>query len=220
MAEKFSNYKNRTYLNINKDGMLYSKSNESDRDATKVVTDKGEVLYHVLYTKTDRGLITNIQITEDRGFGKQFQISLESSDNLDIISVPLLQSNGQLNNYVRNFTQILPNIDFSKTYTISPNRKKNDRGYVYKNLYVNYDDTFVKNAIDKEDLPEIVVKEKVGGGKAYDTTDLDNFLFEKLEGQIKRLQDFLDSSKPELIEESTHGSVEKDSYDLPDDLPF
>lgn len=220
MAEKYGNFKKRTYLNINKDGMFYSKSTEDDSDATKVVTDKGDTLYHVLYIKTDEGYITNIQITDDRGFGKQFQISLESEDCIDIISVPLLQTNGQLNNYVRSFTQILPNIDFSKTYTISPNRKKNDRGYVYKNLYVNHNNTFVKNAIEKEDLPDIVVKEKVGGGKSYDTTDMDNFLFKKLEGQIKRLQDFLDSSKPELMEESTHGSAEKDSYDLPDDLPF
>lgn len=220
MAEKYGNNKNKTYLSINKDGFLYSKSNEGDKDATKVLGNKGEVYYHVLYKSTDKGLITNIQITEDRGFGKRFQISIESGDNLDIISVPLLQVNGQLNNYVRAFTQLLPNIDFSKEYKIAPNRKKNDKGYVYKNLYVNYDDTFVKNAIEREDLPEIRVKDKVGGGKTYDTTDLDNFLFKKLEGQIKRLQDFLDNSEPKLVDENVLYNLEEDNCDLPDGLPF
>ncbi|MCA9750195.1 MAG: hypothetical protein KC414_13890, partial [Romboutsia sp.] len=145
------------YLRINKDGLLYKKSDEATYNESKalgqthihksVSKDGKQTYYHDVFTGgTEEGYLEFLGIKDFEFEGKkvkQLVISVKGEEETDVINFPLYNTTGGLNLYVKHLACILPNLDFSRKINIVPSTKKNDRGYVIQNVFINYvdDDT-------------------------------------------------------------------------------
>lgn len=187
MAQSVNGGKEITWLSINADGYFTSKANENDKGAQEYTNDKGEKYWRKLYTRTDEGFLTGVWIQE-ADFGKRLKIAIESEFGKDIIDLPLFNQNKQLNGHVRSFANLINKIPLDKKISISPTRKKNDKGYTYKSFYIDCEGELIKSEVPFNELPEFKLVEGVGGTKTWDTTEHDKFLYLLLEKGMKAIK--------------------------------
>lgn len=199
MAKEFKS-KSRTYLRINKDGLLYVKSKEPREGYEEVVLKNGASVYHKTFGSTDDGYISYIGISEKEfptGKVKLLEIAIEGDEGSDQVTFDLFKQNGNLTDYVKNIATLLPNIDFSRKINLVPSRKKKD-GYVIRNVFFNYPDAksgddFVKFAHkygENGDIPSAEPVTSVDGNVKYDFTKQDTFLYNVLQKEIERFKNF------------------------------
>lgn len=245
MARERTQFKQTTYLGVNAQGELYSTSKEAKEGFELVELEDGNNFYKKVFEGTDFGFITSLGIIEktfQKGKAKYLQISVENEEAKDIVQLQLFNQAGEITDVVRRFIALLPGIDFSKELTISSNRRKNDRGYVDRCLFVNY---IVDNKIDTKglkfslkfgeggDVPMFEKKVARDGSVKYDYTVQDDYLYDKLIEQLERFQEF----KKGLVAETSPKVDEKEGVpstpptepnlasgngdkDEEDDLPF
>lgn len=244
-------FKTTTYLRINGDGQLYTGSSEPREGYEKVVTKQGNTTYRKYFSGTDFGKITQLGIEEkvfDTGKVRYLTVVVENEDSRDVLQLQLKTQKGGLSDIVRRFIATLPNIDFSRTLTLTSNRKKNDKGYLDRIIFIRYvneetgelEDEGVKFALKfgKEgDIPSPEPKEGIDGIE-WDFTAQDKFLYDRLLEEMERFQDHKNGVKtaPEKAEtpapknetkspaKSTKTKVEAEpkveEEDDDDDLPF
>lgn len=189
--------KQTTFLRVGSDGYLYTGSKEPREGFTEYVSKQGNVSYRKTFIGTDFGKMTQLGIEEktfDSGKVKYLSITVENEKTRDVIQLPLLTQKGGLSDVVRKFIAVLPGIDFSRDLTISSNRKKNERGYTDRFLFVNYvnDGEVEKGGLKyslkfgpEGDVPPMEKKDGVTG-VVWDTTNQDNYLYKKLLEQLER----------------------------------
>lgn len=245
MARERTQFKQTTYLSVNAQGELYSTSKEPREGFELVELEDGNKFYKKVFEGTDFGFITGLGIIEksfQKGKAKYLQFTVENEEAKDIVQLQLFNQAGEITDIVRRFIALLPGIDFSKELTISSNRRKNDRGYVDRCLFVNY---IVDNKIDSKglkfslkfgeggDVPMFEKKVARDGSVKYDYTVQDDFLYDKLIEELERFQEFKKSVVTEgstkqetkdrevskspvepVIDNSSNGNNEED------DLPF
>lgn len=237
MAKEFNNSP-RTYLRVNKDGLLYVKSNEPKEGYEEIELKNGNKSYHKTFGSTDDGLLTYIGISEKEfpsGKVKLLEVAIEGKNGVDQITFNLFKQNGNLDDYAKNLATLLPNLDFSERINIVPSRKKNDRGYAQRNVFINYpdkdgDSNFVSFAHKYGKDGDIPMAEKVtgvDGSIKYDFTKQDSFLYKILNAQIERFKEFKgvnSTPKQETNTETPQGNGQPQAPDLgaenSDDLPF
>lgn len=238
MAREVTN-KATTYLRINADGQLYSGSSEPREGHVEYVSKQGNVSYRKVYAGTDYGKITRLGVVEKEfptGKMKYVEITVENDKSKDIIQLPLKNVKGGLTDEVKKFIALLPGIDFSRELTISSNRKKNERGYVEKVLFINYvtDGVQEKEGVKfslkfgKEGtVPQFETSEGIDG-IVYDFTKQDKFLFDVLIKELERFNTEMnkqaaqpsDEDKSAKSGKSEKASTPKVEEDEDDDLPF
>jgi len=226
----------RNFLRINRDGVFYLPTT-GDRmgqpNIVEVELEDGSKVYHELFRGgTEDGRITYLNIVEKNfktGKVEHLVLSITGEDETDQISLPLYDRKDNLTDYVKSVVAWLPNVDYSKIYSIKPSTKKNPRGYVYRTLFLN--DVAEDKAVEREytmgkngNVPPFVEKEAAGGKKKYDFTDQDKFFFEKLQEQIARFQQESDyepnrPQAPVTSAPATHAAPAP-SPTVDDDLPF
>lgn len=242
---KKGNSRNRNYLRINKDGVFYlpvGQEKMGQPNVVEVELDGGKKVYHELfYGGTEDGKITYIGISEKTfptGKVKHLDIVIDGESEQDQVSLQLFNQKGQLNDYIKSVVSWLPNVDYSKSYSLKPATKKNPKGYVYRTLYLNETSTGDmverKYIMGKEgNVPQFTVKEGIDGSKTYDFEEQDKFLFEKLKEELARFQQEVgDTYTPAPTEEDAPKNIStkiKDSVtatkpvttaEADDDLPF
>lgn len=229
MAREATN-KPTTYLRINAEGQLYSGSSEPRDGHVEYVSKQGNVSYRKTYAGTDYGKISRLGVVEKdfpSGKVKYVEITVENDESRDVIQLPLKNMKGGLTDEVKKFIALLPGIDFSRDLTISSNRKKNERGYVEKVLFINY----VNDGVQEKDgvkfslkfgkegtVPQFETSEGIDG-IVYDFTKQDKFLFDVL---IKELERFnteknKEAAAPSTPKETTEKPVEKAKATKPAD---
>ena len=222
MARERTQFKQTTYLGVNAQGELYSTSKEAKEGFELVEVEDGNNFYKKVFEGTDFGFITSLGIIEktfQRGKVKYLQISVENDEAKDVLQLQLFNQAGEITDVVRRFIALLPGIDFSKELTISSNRKKNERGYVDRCLFVNY---IVDNKIDTKglkfslkfgeggDVPMFEKKVARDGSVKYDYTVQDDFLYDKLIEQLERFQEFKKGLVAEATTETSSKTDEKE----------
>ncbi|MDC7250720.1 MAG: hypothetical protein PQJ49_12455 [Sphaerochaetaceae bacterium] len=247
MAKEFNGNDNLTFLRINRDGLLYRGVNQHEKSLSEQeLKDKGfkpvklkddRVVYHKTFSSTEDGYLSYLAIKEKEfkdGKVKYLELIIQGQDASDMISFPLFKPNGTLSDYIKNLATLLPNLDFSKRINIVPSRKKNDRGYVEQNVFINYPDeqgdaNFVKFAHlygENGDIPPAEKVEGLDDKPKYDFTKQDTFLYKILKEQIERFKEFKGTnSTPEDTNtnsnsENQNGADEALNDDDHDDLPF
>ena len=222
MARERTQFKQTTYLGVNAQGELYSTSKEAKEGFELVELEDGSKFYKKVFEGTDFGFITGLGIIEksfQKGKAKYLQFTVENEEAKDIVQLQLFNQAGEITDIVRRFIALLPGIDFSKELTISSNRRKNDRGYVDRCLFVNY---IVDNKIDSKglkfslkfgeggDVPMFEKKVARDGSVKYDYTVQDDFLYDKLIEQLERFQEFKKGLVAEATTETSSKTDEKE----------
>ena len=190
-------FKNTTYLRVGADGNFYTGSKEPKEGYTEYTSSKGNVSYRKSFSGTEFGKMTQLGIEEkvfDTGKVKYLTFSVENEDAKDIIQLPLKTQGGGLTDEVKKFIAILPGIDFSKDLTVSSNKKRNERGYVDRVLFINYvtdgkvDEQGLKFSLkfgENGDIPMFTKKQGIDG-VIYDFVEQDTYLYNKLIEQLER----------------------------------
>lgn len=243
MAKEFNGNGNLTFLRVNRDGLLYRGASEQEKSLSEdelkakgfvpVKLKDGRTVWHKTFSGTEDGYLTYIAIKEKEfkdGKVKQLELIIQGEEGSDMITFPLFKTNGTLNDYVKNLATLLPNLDFSKRINIVPSRKKNDRGYVQQNVFINYPDesgdgNFVSFAHKYGKDGDIPPAEKVQGidGEKYDFTKQDTYLYNILNEQIERFKEYKgttstpeeQSSQSEPVTSQADNNLGSDDDDLP-----
>lgn len=221
MAKEFGAGRNFTFLKLNAKGELYTGSKEPKEGFSEVTTKDGTIVYQKAYKSTDYGKVNFLTIAEkdfSTGKVKYVEMSILSEDEtaIDVLQLPLKNLKGGLSDEVKKFIATLPSLDYSKTFIVSSNRDKNERGYVDKLLFFRYKgegeekDTPIKFSLkfgEEGNVPMFTVKEDpiTPGSKVYNYDDQDRFLAGVLMYEIKRFQDFKEGNVyvSEYFREST-----------------
>ena len=135
---------------------------------------------------------------------KLVSIAIKSENGVDKFSFPLKKTNGGLSDYAKGLAVILPNLDFSRPLSISPSRKKNDKGYLSRFLFFNYADgaepkhpEFAHRYGKDGDIPMGEQVEKMGN-KVWNFDKQDTYLYNILEAQLERFKEFRQENKIEV----------------------
>lgn len=246
MAKEFNNSP-RTYLRVNKDGLLYIGLTAQQKTLTepeklalgfsRVELKDGKHTYHKTFGSTDDGLLSYIGINEKEFGGskvKLLELAIEGESGVDQITFNLFKQNGNMDDYAKNLATLLPNLDFSEKINIVPSRKKNDRGYAQRNVFINYPNkegdanfvTFAHKYGKDGDIPMADPTTAVDGSIKYDFTKQDTYLFNILNTQIERFKAFkgVNSTPNDTTQPETASQPQQSAPDLQaenhDDLPF
>lgn len=240
MAKEVSN-QNVTYFKVDADGYIYQRS-ATQLEGYKPYYDKDSKLlgYKKIYSATDTGKIKDlcIRVAEFSSGGvKMVSLTIEGENGLENIQFPLLTQSKTLSPYAKSLATILPNVDFEGEYSISFDKRKDDKGFTYKNIYFNIgDNNFVRSFHkypNKEnnngaDIPPMEKSESITGDVVWDSTKQDKFLMDFLKAQIERFHSKTGASEtpsvnPEPVGEAVVEKakpkkevlVEEDDDDLP-----
>lgn len=181
------------------------------------------------------GLLTKATL-EDGDYGESIQLTIQ-----DVDDVYILQFNAD-SSYGSSFLQKAHQIKLEDEVTFEPwsmtkeewfdftgkTTKSGKSGLSIKqdwaitddNKKGSLDNTFTKD--DPQGMPDLVVKTDRKGNKTYDSTDMDNFLLNKLEEWIA--SNFsggtVNTSPKTTARPSTKGTAKPDTKKEPVDLPF
>lgn len=189
------------YLGVSMTGTFYEKSKEEKEGFEKYVSEKnGAVSYRRNYTAIT-GYITGIyekEIEHESVKFKMFNIEIMDSGEKYVVSTPLTTSTGSLDGIVTSFIKTYKNVDKTKKLRFTCNKKKNERGYVPKCLFISdaLSDGAYKFYYTKENpngMPEPEKKVKMGK-ESWDFTEQTNFLYERLK---EFMEDFNNNYKQE-----------------------
>lgn len=152
------NKKRGTYLTIM--GGKFCQSVPQDTEGSLERTNKmGKTVYEMFYDQFT-GTLVNISIQEDTGYGKSWTFHFVDNGKSYFIQLPYSSSNATA------LLKMLPNIDVTKPFTLSPSQKEED-GKKKTSLFVNQNNNTIKHAYTKEnpnglpDMEQITVKGQV-----------------------------------------------------------
>lgn len=164
------------YLTI-ADGKFCRRFQSPTPETVERINKEGKVVYEEFY-KAYEGRITNIQ-TRENEYGKSWMVTLD--DNGEIFIVQMNYSSG----YSASFLKALPNVDFSKNVTLTPNMKvEGDKKKT--TMFINQEGKACKWAFTRENpngLPQLV-KIKVKGKETWDDSEAMEFLENMVKNDI------------------------------------
>lgn len=160
----FSNRESKVYFNII-DGKFCINVPEGTEGAKSRINKNGKVV-HEVYHDSFTGLLTGIRVTESLEYGKSWNFDFVAGG--EEYTLKLSYSNS----FAQNFLKMLPNIDLSKEFKITPVTKVVE-GKNQSSLFINQDGESVKHAFTRENpngMPDLV-KVKVSGKETWDDSD-------------------------------------------------
>ena len=183
----YTNYK----IKSNKDkATFYTSSKEQLPGYIPVeIKDKG-TYYHKAVSNME-GAVERVFIKESK-FGDTLDIWFkQESGDINILSIPLWRSATSLNDYVKEFTKLLPNISYGQQVSIWLNNKNKDvNGFLYKNMYGKTGEEKIEWGFEIADIPKgeksinpITKKEQ------YNFEKNNAFFYEKLQEGIAKFDE-------------------------------
>ena len=241
MAKEPSN-SNVTYFKVDSEGYIYLTSKTPQAGYKEYFNRENVSLgFKKVFSATDDGYISYIGVRTaefDTGKVEYVAVSIKNGDSIESVQFPLLTQKDKLSNYAKALAQVLPNIDFSKKYSLSFDKRKDDNGYTIKNIYFNQTDLKDTPAVpifhkykNKEDnnggdIPGMEQFVGLGGKVSWDTSAQDNFLYASLMEQIERFKNFNSSTPQPEVNEQPKETPKNVSTPTPavededEDLPF
>lgn len=168
----FSNKESRVYFNII-DGKFCIRVPEGTQGASSRTNKVGNVV-HEVYHDNFTGLLTGIRVTDSDEYGKSWNFDFVAGG--EEYTLKLSYSNS----FAQNFLKILPNIDLSKEFKLTPVTKVVD-GKNKSSLFINQGGESLKHAFTRENpngMPDLV-QVKIKGKDTWDDSDRLEF-FEKM----------------------------------------
>ncbi len=215
-------------------GLFYMREKQPTEGYEKVEWTIGErsgVTYHKIVTSV-KGKVSRLTLEEANFDGKPMQLKislLEEGGDFAIITIPLEYSDKSLTKRIKAITPILGNLKEGMDVEISLNRtKKNEKGKLYPSVFIKNIDTGENlnwTYHPQQDVPPLDVK-SVRGKDVYDSTNQDEFVYNKLIDAIKDFPNPVTAPKATTVRPSTTkvetpvGNVEVVEEDMDDDLPF
>ena len=160
-------------------GMFCKRVTKDTEGAVVRVNKMGNTVYEKFYDRFT-GKLVDIIIQEGGAYGKNWVFVL--SDGIDIYRLQLSYSNS----FATALLKMLPNIDLSKEFTMSPSVKVGDDGKKKSSLFVDQNGNHIKHAYTKEnpnglpDMEQIVIK----GQMVWDDTKRLEFLEKMVKSDI------------------------------------
>lgn len=185
----YNNYRIKTAT-----GHFYQSFKEPTPGADAVVLKDGSgTRYHKKYNYL-KGKLRGVTIQEPPFGGKWLKIEFqENEDTRGSIQVPLL-SYGSIDGWAKAIALTLGNLEVGQEYQFGLNRKnKDDKGYLYKNFYVNLPGGEeagepVKWAIDPKAAPAWEkVKDDITGEDVWSGKAQTKWYYDYIIGQVARL---------------------------------
>lgn len=161
------------------DGKFCKRVTKDTEGAVERVNKIGNTVYEKFYDRFT-GKLVDIIIQEGGAYGKNWVFVL--SDGIDIYRLQLSYSNS----FATALLKMLPNIDLSKEFTMSPSVKVGDDGKKKSSLFVDQNGNHIKHAYTKEnpnglpDMEQIVIK----GQMVWDDTKRLDFLEKMVKSDI------------------------------------
>nr|DAN46770.1 MAG TPA: hypothetical protein [Caudoviricetes sp.] len=200
MAREVGNA-NTSYFKVDADGFIYLASKVEMDGYKPHYNDEGKLTgYRKLFTATDEGKIVELRIRNAKfqtGEVPMVSISIDGKDGRENIQFQLYTMKKGLSPYAKALAQVLPNVDFEKTYSISFDKRKDDRGYTVKNIYFNHGENESVKAfhkyLNKEgnnggDIPSPTQSEDISGKLVWDFSNQDKYLYKSLKEQLERFE--------------------------------
>ena len=195
-----------TYITI-LGGKFCQRVKEGSEGAVERINKMNVKVYERFYDSFT-GTLVNIKVKEGGEYGDQWVLTMKDKDDMYFIQLPYS------NSYAKALLKMLPNIDLSKPFKMSPSLKEVD-GKNQSSLFVNQDGVAIKHAYTKDmpnGLPQMVQK-KVSGKLVWDDTDVLDFLKNMVETKI--VPKLAGASLDEMLPEEP-----KTAQQLLDEEPF
>lgn len=200
----FVNYK----IKSNKDkATFYTSSKEQLPGYVPVeIKDKG-TYYHKLVNDMN-GVIERVY-TKESQFGDTLDVWFKQpNEDVHVLSIPVWRTPTSLNDYLKEFVKLLPNITYGQEVTMWLNNKTKDaKGFLYKNVYAKSGENKIEWAFTQDEIPKgeksinpITKKEQ------YSFEKNNAFFYEKLQEAIKKF----DEHNPHKTQTAEQASIFED----------
>ena len=217
----FTNRDTKTYFNI-LGGKFSIRVPEGTEGSVSRVNKVGNTV-HEVYHENFEGLLVGIRVTDSVEYGKSWNFDFVAGG--EDYTLKLSYSNS----FAVAILKMLPNIDLSKPFKLSPVSKVVD-GKTQSSLFINQDGQAVKHAYTRENpngMPDLE-KIKVKGKDTWDDSErlefLENMVITdiapKLEGNKYQKAPVILQSDLEDDVEFGFESNDEDEEVNPEDLPF
>lgn len=162
------------------DGKFCVRVPEGTEGAVTRTNKIGKVVHELFYDSCT-GKLVNIRVKDSNDYGKTWEFVLLDEETNDEFILQLSYSNS----YATALLKMLPNIDLTKAFTLSPSQKIVE-GKTQSSLFVNQDKQPIKHHYTKDvpnGLPPMT-KIMVKGKETWDDTDRLAFLFDMVNADI------------------------------------
>jgi hypothetical protein len=186
-------------------GKFTQRVKEGTPGAVSRINKNNETVFEMQYDSFN-GKLKDIKVV-DSSYGKQWNFTLVAGGKDYILTLPY--SNG----YSKAFLKILPNVNLSEPFKISPSSKEVD-GKTQNTVFVNQNNQVVKHYFNKatpNGLPQMV-EITVKGQKVWDDTDQMAFLEKTALEAISKVKEVSTIEHPSvMIGEEKHNWPEIDA---------
>lgn len=209
----FVNYK----IKSNKDkATFYTSSKEQLPGYIPVeVKDRG-TFYHKAASNME-GAVERVFIKESK-FGDTLDIWFkQESGDIHVLSIPVWRTPTSLNDYLKEFVKLLPNISYGQEVNLWLNNKTKDKsGFLYKNMYAKSGEEKIEWAFTMEEIPR-------GEKSVNPITKKDQYSFEKNNAFFyEKLQEGItkfDQNNPHKGQSDEQASIFEGVEDITEDVP-
>lgn len=194
-------------------GVFYESSKEQlEGFNVEVETKEHGTRFHKEY-KNLKGKLTKIAHDEEGMFGERLKVFIEEDDdNVIVLEMNVFRQKNVMDDYTKGFLQIAENLKLGQDVEFFLNSKKKDKkGYLYKNIFAKHGDEKVEWSFEFKDIPawEEVPDPIKKGKMTWDSTKQTAFFYDKLV-QLTSDEQSVEEPKAEAPKEDVDG----------DDLPF
>lgn len=180
----FTNYK----IKANKDRAIFYTSSKDPIAGYKQVEVKDRGTYFHKEVTNMEGVVERVYIKESK-FGDTLDVWFkQDSGDINVLSISLWRNAGSLNDYVKEFAKLLPNISFGKQVSLWLNNKtKDSKGFLYKNMYAKSGEDKIEWGIDPTSIPKgEKVLNPITKKEQYSFEKNNAFFYEKLQEGIAK----------------------------------
>lgn len=194
-------------------GKVTIRATEDTEGAKSRVNKLGKTVFELSHDSFE-GILTDIRTKESAEYGKTWEFVMKDVDTDDVYILQCSYSNS----YATAFLKMLPNIDVTKPFTLTPSQKVVD-GKTQSSLFINQGGATIKHAYTKEvpnglpPMTQIMVK----GKETWDDTDRLAFLANMVNTEILPK---LGSNQIEVTKEKTFDEKVDEMMAPEEDLGF
>lgn len=190
---KKNNFKK--YVSIIK-GQFSLKCDQDTPGASSRENKNGDLVYELLYDQLE-GVITNIEFVKGK-YGEKIDVTIKDSEEV-VLNISWKDFS------VRDrFIKCLPNVNFCQPIVFKT--FQNDQG---KTVFLMYQEgQLIKQKWTKDnpgDFPQPKQTKNFDGSTKWDFSECEAFLYQVLQDQVNRLEDFEDTGIVEFAEETFKG---------------
>lgn len=166
---------------------FYEKSKEPKEGFEEITLKSGGKTYHKTHSYVKGTLLKVVKKESD--YGDSIDLFLDTQDFVFVLSLKIWDVSKSINSWILELLKYLPTLKIGKEYKFTTNKtNRNNKGYLYNNLYINeiVNGELVKiDWVTYPDMPKGKKREATG---KWDYADRDDYAFVKLTEAIDKLK--------------------------------